>query len=418
MLSRSSFTYIALALVLVLMMGLLGWYIVLKRQAQSINNTATARGFNTGVPSFQGAQGSTLGNIAAGLGGTAPNAAPAGKEAPRLWHVQATPSAGLGFLNGATTSLRIMERSTGYLYDATPQTSAVVRVTNTLVPKVYAARFTNNRDVTAWITDRGVPAAFVGKVNTATSSDGLSSLSISALGKGILDIVPAPYLPEILTLVDDAKGGSVLIRSHLDTTKPQSIFTSPLSGWNVHWLSDGRITLSQKAATGVTGSAYQINKGVLSPIAENLPGLTILPKASSTAVLIGTDAGVLDVSVRISDNASTIVLPVKTLPEKCVWAPSSATSTKSVAPLVVYCAVPSAVSSEHFVDDWYRGVLHTSDSWWRIDASAGTATLLVSPESEFDVRLDVENPIIDDTGEYIGFDNAIDQSPWLLKINK
>ena len=85
-----------------------------------------------------------------------------------------------------------------------------------------------------------------------------------------------------------------------------------------------------------------------------------------------------------------------------------------VKPLVAYCAVPQFVTSNAFLNDWYRGAIHTSDSWWRVDVSADTVELIFAPET--DTPIDVESPIMDDRGEHIAFINAIDKTLWLLRI--
>ena len=62
------------------------------------------------------------------------------------------------------------------------------------------------------------------------------------------------------------------------------------------------------------------------------------------------------------------------------------------------------------------GVVHTSDTWWRIDADTGEATPVLEP-GDMDQEFDVENPMIDSAGEQIAFMDARDKSLWLLRIN-
>ena len=90
--------------------------------------------------------------------------------------------------------------------------------------------------------------------------------------------------------------------------------------------------------------------------------------------------------------------------DKCVWAPGIS--------LIAYCAVPADTKNPHFIGDWYQGTLHTSDTWWKIDTAAGTATILYTMQRS----LDVQHPIIDALGNYIAFQNGSDQSLWLLRL--
>ena len=66
------------------------------------------------------------------------------------------------------------------------------------------------------------------------------------------------------------------------------------------------------------------------------------------------------------------------------------------------------------MEEWYRGALHTSDAWWKIDVSAGTAQTLYTPDSG--TSFDAEHPVIDESGGYIAFTNAADKSLWMLRI--
>jgi hypothetical protein len=121
-----------------------------------------------------------------------------------------------------------------------------------------------------------------------------------------------------------------------------------------------------------------------------------------------------------------VSLPIKTISEKCVWAPSNAPQSgapggHSVAQnviagkeLVAYCAVPVSPVSGTYLRDWYRGAVHSEDSWWKVDVSAGTVERIFSPDAN--LSLDVENPSIDGNGSYIAFMNAADKSLWMLRI--
>ena len=166
-------------------------------------------------------------------------------------------------------------------------------------------------------------------------------------------------------------------------------------------------------------------------MAGNAPGLTFLPNASSTALIYGTsERGSLSLFARTREDATAVSIPIKTVADKCVWStetPTAAQSTTTpkissksapiVKPLIAYCAVPQFVTSNTFLNDWYKGAIHTSDSWWRVDVSSGTVELLLSP-SATNQSIDVKNPIMDASGKYISFMNTTDNTLWLLRISK
>ena len=165
--------------------------------------------------------------------------------------------------------------------------------------------------------------------------------------------------------------------------------------------------LVQRASDSVMGYAYELKNGSLVPVLRALPGLTMLPKSGSQALLYGTSAkGALSLFTRLSAITTASRLPITTIADKCVWAEGSAPTA--------YCAVPQTSPPEGFLDSWYRGEAHSSDALWRIDASAGSAELVFAPDSS--ISIDVENLSIDSSNRYVAFTNARDQSLWLLRL--
>ena len=100
-------------------------------------------------------------------------------------------------------------------------------------------------------------------------------------------------------------------------------------------------------------------------------------------------------------NGDSTKLDIATLPEKCVWSKNS---------LTIYCAVP--VSTElalSFPDDWYQGLTHFQDALWKVDVISGNAT----PISSLDYKLiDVVDPMLDPSENFIFFKNNNDGTPW------
>ena len=181
--------------------------------------------------------------------------------------------------------------------------------------------------------------------------------------------------------------------------------------------------LTSKGINQIDNVSYYIDDpDALKAQARDVPGLTFLPRTSSTAFLLGESRnGSLALYVRARDDAAIASLPLKTVADKCVWAPpsTSGTSAKKTTgdsgPLVAYCAVPLSLRGTNFLDDWYRGVVHTADAWWRVDANADTVEL-IPVDGGASETFDVENPIVDLKGENIAFMNAEDKTLWLLRI--
>jgi len=431
-------TYATLGLLVVIAGGFAGWYLYLHGKTTATQQADTARGFNSAVPSFTDTRGSTAvnggftesttiggsgtiaGNGSASLTGTTSAAASAiSYSTPRLWQADKSPVSGFGFVNtGSGPHLYYVEQATGYVFSADPRTGALVRLTNTLRPKIQEAAL----NATGGVLERSIGSdgsivTFSGTIAT-TSEDGAPvALAGKTLDANIEMLSANPTLGRIFWLRSTASGTSGML-AEWDGSKPKSVFTSPLAGWRPLLLSDGRLIVTQTAADDTLGYSFQINKdGSLSELAA-AQGLTALPRALSTAILYGSSqGGALALFSKANAQATPVQLGIKTLADKCAWAPPAAGATADKpGPLTAYCAVPLSASG-NFLTNWYQGTLHTVDAWWIVDASAGSTRLLYAPQSEGS-SVDVVDPVVDPSGTFIAFLNGTDHSLWLLRVNK
>lgn len=398
-----------LAAILVIVLGALsGWYFFLRGETQATSGRDSARGFGTEAPTFAGALGNAYQNAISSVfgGGNTPEETKLPTQ--ELWQVTKTPTAGAGFVQVNTaTQLYFAERSTGYIFSADLATQAVTRLSNTLVPKTYEAAFGRSGTVLMrGLDESGNITTFTGALSSTTASDALRALSGISLGKNIRDITLSPDGNEIFYLLQDS-GKFVGIRANAKGGGQKRLFLSGTGAWRAEWLSDGRIILLENPADRVVGHAYELKGGATLRVAPTLPGLMVLPRASSTTIIYsssGEDGVRLFAKV---GGASATQLPVRTVAEKCVWAPTQA--------LIAYCAVPQTLPAGDFINSWYRGDVHTADAWWEVNVAANTARILYAPPSN--ITLDVEDPRIDETGNGIAFINRTDKSLWVLRAH-
>jgi hypothetical protein len=339
---------------------------------------------------------------------------------PQLWHISKVPVAGAAFFTTTGTVLHYVERGTGYVFEANPTTGTITRLTDTLIPKTYEALFSKNGHIyLRSLAANGDITTFVGSIAT-TSATSTGSASVRplvgqnlALGMASLTIDPVTGDIFYLTKSDQ---GEIGVHATWNGLKPKTIFSSPIQHWQTTWLSDGHITLTQSAATGVMGYAYTLGSdGSLAPLQGPTPGLTVRAKSGGTLLWGAALGASITLSVKANAASSAVVLPIHTLPEKCAWT-SAAKNATTTASAIAYCAVPQTPQASNYMEDWYRGALHTADAFWKVDAGAGSAENVFTPDSS--MSLDVENPTIDQSGNYIAFINKADDSLWLLRINK
>ncbi|MBI2030833.1 hypothetical protein HYT05_04385 [Candidatus Kaiserbacteria bacterium] len=406
--------YILAAVIVVVLGGAVGWYFFL-HVPQTRNDTIdAARGLGVSIASFTG--GSTQDNIRTIVSGGSTSTS-ATSSSP-LWQVDKAPVAGMNFVKRATsTTIDYVQRANGYVFRADPVQKSVVRVTETLMPKIYDAVISPNGSVLARSLDgSGFITTFTATVGATTSKTSTStaknSLNGTYLEKGIRQVVSSPTTQSIFYLIPNTTGGIDGLTAPWNGLKPKKVFSSTITHWIPLWLSDGRLIITESAVDDLPGYAYRVeNDGTMTLLVGNVPGLTFLPHASSKAILYGSSSGgTLTLFAQGAASTTPTALSIQTIADKCVWLDGKS--------LIAYCAVPTTPPKGRFLDQWYRGVIHTSDTWWKIDVQNGIVLEMYSPKHSDGVDLDVERPIIDPTGNYITFINTSDKSLWMLKITQ
>lgn len=397
--------YTLIASIIVILSALAGWYFFLKGERESITEGDTGRGAGLGQP-FGVSVGSTYENIVSSFSTLVGGIVQSGSDTPpQLSHVGKSPTAGYGFVEKNGTRLRFVERGSGYIFDVSPETGALERVTNTLVPRTYEALVANDRVVMRGVDEDGDIATIVGEITFSTStSDAPAALKQRRLVNNIRSLAIRPDGSEFFYIIDSLQGGAG-IRASWDEKSQKKIFSSAVLGWQIDFLSDGRLMVTENASDGAGEYAYRVGENSLQPLVGDVQGLTFLPHPVSPAYLYGESAGSLSLFARFGTSSTNVLLPVRTIADKCVWSP--------LGTAVAYCAVPQQLPPSNFLDLWYRGETHTSDAWWRVDVSANSAEPLYSSAN---ARFDVEDPMINESGTYIAFRNAIDKTLWLLRV--
>lgn len=408
--TTSVIRYLLVAVVVLILAALGGWYFFIRAKQAEIQEADLGRGAGLSQESRAGSFGSTYENIVSSLSSMVTGERSGeSTQVPRLAQVNKSQTAGAGFVESSTsTRLRFVERGTGFIFDVMPESLALERLTNTLIPRTYEAFVTaRGRLVVRGTEEDGGITTVVASVAATSTTEGSRVLIQKRLPNGIRSIAANATGEEILYITEGSTG-AVATRAAWDGTKAKEVFTSAISGWQLHWLGGERIVLVQDPSDNIPGYSYEVQKnGALSPLLRSVPGLTLLPHPSSRAIIYGASGSTLTLFVRASATSTSASLPIRTIADKCVWDPKQSS--------IAYCAVPQSPPVSNFLDRWHRGEIHTADAWWRVDAWAASAELLYSPGN---ITIDVESPVIDEKGEYVAFMNAIDKSLWLLRVQE
>jgi hypothetical protein len=407
------FRLAAFAIIVIALGALLGWYYFLRGAEQQTAVQNAGAGYGTAAPTFEGSTGSTYANVISTLG-EEPGVT-ATSSTSRLWEVSEVPVAGFGWQSGSSPTLYFVERSSGYVFEAQTAGRAVTRLTDTLRPKIYVAAVTEDGSVLERsVDDTGALITFTGQVASSTPEDtdatatSTGDLVGNDLPTGISAIAADPAYDKLFYMIP-GPSGATLVSTDWTGEKETQLFSSAITEWHLIAPGDGSLVLSQAPLDGVEGYAYDLQKnGSLTLIAQ-APGLTVLPHASSTALIFGSSqGGTLSLFAQATASASLEQLSIRTVADKCAWAPGSA--------LIAYCGVPTTVPSQQFLDDWYKGLVHTADKFYEVNVTDASTTLLYDPTGDTNAQLDVEDASVDPSGQYLAFINAKDQSLWILQI--
>jgi hypothetical protein len=409
--SKTYIQFALVALIVAIIGALAGWYFFIQNKVEETETTERARG--SGDTVFSGTVGSTFQNIVSETTTTTGDR-DTGQRAPRLWQVTRSPIAGFGFAYDSN-AVFIAERATGNILKAQPDTSAILRLTNTLIPKVREAVFSRSGDVVLRTTDENdVIQSFAGIIATSTDFSSTSTPNVldgAYLQRDIVSIDTQAYAPTskgIFLIAKNPEGGSIAATASWKGSGLKRIFTSPLTQWRAQWLADGRIVLAQAPADTVEGYAFIVSPaGSMKSIAERLPGLTVVHHESRDAYLYSSSAnGSLNLYVKVG-TAPAEKLPVQTTADKCVWAPG--------AGLIAYCGVPAEVGTQ-FLEHWYQGVSHSNDTIWKIEASSASAEKFFEPDSR--ASFSVEDAQMDEKGTYLAFRDSRTKTLWMLRLSE
>jgi hypothetical protein len=432
---------LALTLIFIFVVGVFVYLRVIQNQKKNTPTTVSGL-FKSLLPFGSGGQtGTTLIPESDPLIiGTETDPTTSEQKLPRLRHYTKDPTSGHIIIQREkdvikdrikTTELgyyvRYIDRASGHIFESkTTDPNNIQKVSNTTIPKVYEAIFTpqgtsllarfldnNDRILSYYIVLQDKIPAPSSSTTPTVNSRALEEKSVLKEAKGsyltpnIKEVAMSPNGTKILQSLYNSKGGTINI---LDGGKSvRSVIEHPLRDWLLHMQSETKATLTTKPSGSVVGYSYllDIATGGLKKIVGGIKGLTVLPYKDSESFLVGEGGQTLKLTY-FKQNKLTQNVPLKTLPEKCVW------SKKEAA--VIYCAVPNELKSANYPDDWYKGLISFTDSIWRMNLDTTETRLIADLPTESGQAIDVQNIQISNDDMYITFINKTDLTLWGLDL--
>ncbi|MEX0919416.1 MAG: hypothetical protein WDZ64_01545 [Parcubacteria group bacterium] len=342
-----------------------------------------------------------------------------GSPTSNLFMLSSVPVSGMAvFEREGETIVRYIERATGHIHDAVlpedigEDRLTKIRVTNTTIPKIYEAVFRPDggalllrslSEETDFVENRAL--TLTPPTTQSTSTENLYNISSVNISNSISSVSLL-----VNNLIYFSSRDGVFSTQAFNGTGLRTILTSPFRDWRVSTAGTNTL-IHNKASSISTGYAYTLNttNGALTRVAGPHTGLIAIPSPVGNRVLYSyTEGGVTKLVSRNVQANSTYEITPATLAEKCIW------STRSVG--TIFCGAPSQGVGFSEPDNWYSGNSVFLDRIWMHDTVNEVARVLIEPIRVVGLDIDLYQPMLSPSENYLVFINKIDLSLWALKL--
>ncbi len=325
----------------------------------------------------------------------------------RLVQISTVPTAGARiFTVGSSTIVRYIERATGHIYDFEKDS---VKLSNLTIPKITEA---------LWNTDGSKLLIRYLREDGKTIRTFYAKIATTTRPERALEGIFLPDAIDTVSIFGDSmfymtqsESGAQGIRSALDGSNKNLVFSSDFGNWIALWTGTTTITLQSKSSGLSLGVAYTLNPqtGTYTKTVGDVSGLTALTNSDGSLVFASKGSqNNLSSAIYTAKTGELKPLGVNTLADKCVW------STRSKN--TIYCAVPRILPSALYPDDWYKGKITFTDSLWKIDVVTGETLELLVPEFEGAGPFDMIKIQLDQKENSLIFTNKSDMTVWRYNL--
>lgn len=199
---------------------------------------------------------------------------------------------------------------------------------------------------------------------------------------------------------------SVISIAEPDSTGYQDIFQTRMKDLVLDWTGE-KISLKTAPSGLASTNLYALNPKTkkLNKVIGDIYGLEVKWSLDGKKLLYQatTSKGKqLNLFLMNADGSGLKNLDLATLVEKCAWSENN---------LLIYCAVPSLISSSMIMpDDWYKGVFTSQDIFFKIDPETGNKIKIA--EGDYDAT----NLFVSPNGDKLFFINKNDGLLYVINL--
>jgi len=303
---------------------------------------------------------------------------------------------GASFYNN---KIRYVEKSSGNIFEVGLDGKNKTNLSNNKISGVFDAIW--SRQGTRAI----IKYASGDKVITMSAAITGSSTKTIILPSGTRGVAFSPKGDKIAYVLTSGDDGSVITAT--PENKSQVIrLKMKYSSWKILWAEDNGIYLLSSPSAYLDGFLYKItlSSGIFSKILGPYPGL--LASVNNPNIIFSEtnqESKSVDTLISNSSGGNIGPMPVKALPEKCVW-------SKKVKD-IVFCASPLIMPGALYPDDWYVGKVSFGDAVVKINIASRAIISFLLPET-----IDATKLFLSDDETNLFFINKGDESLWKLRI--
>lgn len=313
--------------------------------------------------------------------------------------IKITNGAVSGFIPVAT-GIRFIEKSTGHIFDSSPDGQTQTKISNTTIPQTIDAVWASNgaRAIIRYREKEEIKIASSEFIDLKTNG--------SMLPAGVLSFTYSPERSRIFYTTEN-KNEIVGIAANTNNTSQSQIVRLPNADFIAEWYSPREISFFTPPSAFAPGFLYRYNIdiGSLEKLLGNIPGLDIVWSKNKTKILFSRtniETGKSNLFVLNIKTSAVQDLGTEGFAQKCAWQDET----------VIYCAIPTTIPKSSYPDEWLKGAVSFNDRIWWIDTNTSQKTIVKTLPA-----MDISSLLIDSKASYLYFKNKKDGTLWSLHLS-
>lgn len=337
---------------------------------------------------------------------------------PKIRKLADFPVSGLSASSTKSSSVaRFIDRGTGHVYEADSNSSDIIKISNTTLPKTYRTYW--NKNLTSFITrytkdSSDIINNFYAELRSTGTSTSVTPFEVKGLymSSSIDQVAISPTRDRVFTWNSESNGGIGYVSAFNEKNKIK-VYDSPLRQVLIDWPETNTLTINTKPSSMASGYLYTVNikDGTTSKKLTGIKGLSSKGSRDMANIIYSnTQGGRFGTFILNTKDNTVQEISFKTLADKCVWS--------DLRKNEIYCAVPTEVPTGTYPDDWYRGNVSFTDQIWHLNTKTGEIHLLANITGLSGELVDAIELNLDQKENYLYFINKRDLTPWSLDLNQ